>query len=187
MWLGRRWRSARAWFSRRSLFVKTVLRLGFIFAILTSPGCCLFGWFVVRVQYNYWFIYTPEDREFQRTPGPGYNGGLPSAARQLRAEMEQIPDPDTALGLHPDWEAHRFPNREWVFGYGIDSHALTRVGGGTLVVKDSHGRVRCFFGHVCGNRGTCFVFDGARQAKSVDDFYKYLQSELGFREWIPPP
>jgi hypothetical protein len=97
--------------------------------------------------------------------------------------MESIDDPDTALQLHPDWVAFRFKDSEWVFGHGIDSHGF-RSGSGTLVVKDSRGRVRIFFGHVCGTNGPMWFEDYAHKM-TLDEFYERVTIGDILREWIP--
>ncbi len=148
--------------------------------IITLPcwgGC---GVLLIRRVYIHEFVYTDQDRDFVRSRE--YSEGLPSVARRLKAEMEPIVDPDTAVQVHPNWVAIRFPNREWVFGHGVDSHGFT-TGHGTLVIKDNQGRVRIFFGHVCGNNAQ---FDLGRTAKSLDEFYKtLLERDTTIREWKP--
>jgi hypothetical protein len=182
VWIGRRWQSVRGWFGRRTLWQKLLLGA----ALFTSPCWCCTGGALTRNTYNYWFTYTAEDRAFIKNDRNGYEGGLPSVARRLKAEMEPIPDPEIAVQLHPDWAAVRFPNGEWVFGHGVNSHGFS-VGHGTLVLKDSRGRVRIFFGHVCGpNAG----MDWGRTDlyKSLDQFDKDYLLWLGMlREWVPPP
>jgi hypothetical protein len=144
---------------------------------------------VIQGVYLRWFVYTNEDREFIRNERNSYpnSGGLPSVARRLKAEMESIPDPDTALQLHPDWGAKWFKNGEWVFGRGIDSHWIS-AGHGTLVLKDSRGRIRIFFGHVCGSNPGLGPYSSQFIA-TLDDFYKewWLGGNVMLREWIPPP
>ena len=156
--------------------------------LFTSP--CWFGcgglW--VRGLYLHWFVYTTEDRDFFRREANEYleRGGVPSIARRLKAEMEAIPDPETAVRLHPDWAAIRFTNGEWAFGHGVNSHGFS-AGRGTLVVKDSRGRVRIFFGHVCGPNAGMDWFRTDVHA-SLDAFDKdYLLPSGMLREWIPPP
>jgi hypothetical protein len=95
--------------------------------------------------------------------------------------MESLTDPETAQQLHPDWGLLKFPNGEWVFGYGINSHGI-RLGRGTLVVKDSRGQVRIFFGHICGENGGVFL--SRDSVKTLDDFYRDLQGSI-LREWVP--
>jgi hypothetical protein len=116
-----------------------------------------------------------------------YPDGVPSVARRLKAEMEPISDPETAVREHPDWFALRFPNGEWVFGRGINSHDVFRHGRGTLVVKDSRGQIRIFFGHVCGNK-TGMDWCRTDVCRSLDNFYKdYLLWVGELREWVPDP
>ena len=81
----------------------------------------------------------------------GGTGSIDEALR-LKAVVEQIPDPESGEGCDDGYAAKRFANGEWVLGIGRDSHAMMSEfrGGGTVVVKDSRGRIRCFFGHVCG-------------------------------------
>lgn len=100
----------------------------------------------------------------------GGTGSMAEAVR-LRAILEPIPDPEAGRGCDPEFSFHRFPNGEWVMGIARDSHAsLSRYrGGGTVVMKDSRGRVRCFFGHVCGS-GRIDTIEGMRGVDSLDDF-----------------
>jgi hypothetical protein len=169
----------RAWFGRRSFRSRLLL----IAILTTSPcwigcgGSWLYGW------YNYLVRYTPEDREFVRNERFGYEGGLPSVGRKLKAEMEGIPDPETAIQLHPDWTYVRFRNGEWVFGHGIDSHWIW-FGRGTLVLKDSRGRVQIYFGHVCGPNHAITPYD-SRHLSSLDAFYEQLLSTRSLHEWTP--
>ena len=81
--------------------------------------------------------------------------GSPEEAERLRVSLEAIADPESGEGCHSEYAAKRFKNGEWVLGIGRDSHAWlsSTRGGGTIVVKDSRGQVRCFFGHVCGHAG----------------------------------
>lgn len=182
MWLGRQWRRAREWFGCLS-WPRRVMVLA---AVLTSLCWCGGAWFWLSGFYVYWVLYTPEDREFVKTRRE-YREGLPSAARQLKTEMEAIPDPDTALEHHPDWAAVRFKNGEWVFGHGVNSHDLFQVGRGTAVVKDSRGQVRIFFGHVCGRNGPLEMFSsGLLRANTLEEFYHELQQPFAdLREWVP--
>lgn len=78
--------------------------------------------------------------------------GSPEEAAKLRVILEPIASPEEGKGCHPEYVSKQFPNGEWLLGIGRDSHGpLSRyTGGGTFVMKDSRGRMRCFFGHVCG-------------------------------------
>ena len=132
----------------------------------------------------HWFVYSAEDRAYFRNPGE-YQEGVPSVGRRLKAEMEGIPNPDSALLRNPDWFAIRCLNGEWVFGHGINSHGLG-PGHGTLVVKDSRGRIRIYFGHVCGPNAGLEWLASTRELRSVDSFYNMLSESLPYlREWVP--
>jgi hypothetical protein len=97
--------------------------------------------------------------------------GSMSEARRLRAIIEPISDPEAGQGCDPEYKFIRFPNGEWVMGIARDSHApMSRYrGGGTVVTKDSRGRVRCFFGHVCGP-GRLAMIEGTPGIDSLDAF-----------------
>ena len=44
-----------------------------------------------------------------------------------------------------------FPNGDWLaMAYYPSNHAPRRRDGGTVVTRDNAGRIRAFFGHVCG-------------------------------------
>jgi hypothetical protein len=115
------------------------------------------------------------------------SGGMGSAAEaaRLRAVVEPIPNPEAGRGCHREYASKRFANGEWVLGIGRDSHDWMSKyrGGGTVVVKDSRGRVRCFFGHVCGPDGHAAYMDRAR---SLDDFYRNLADYNAFTEYQWP-
>ena len=182
MWIGRRYRNTRIWFSSQWRIVK----LSVLIVALISP--CLFccGGAFLRGQYINWFVLTAEDRDFfeaSRTSRHQYREGVPSAARKLIAEMDAIDDPDAAVALHTDWFQHRFSNGEWIFGHGIDSHGLSMAGQGTLVIKDSRGRTRVFFGHVCGtNGGFPWIL---RYANTLDEMEKEEYFAMTYLEWFP--
>jgi hypothetical protein len=186
VWLGRKWRAFRAWFGRQTYPVRALTGCGCLFALLALPGCGFAGFLVARASYIHWFVYTAEDRAFFQNRGQ-YREGVPSVARRLKAEMEAIPDPEAARSRHPDWFAVRFPNGEWVFGHGVNSHGFT-PGHGTLVVKDNTGRVRCFFGHVCGtNAGIEWASENQPKATLTAFFDRFAEEQPQLREWVPPP
>ena len=178
MWFGRRLRSTWNWLARQSRWTLFALLL----VILISPCLISCTGLLIRKAYINAFVFTAEDHAFFDSQREGkYEEGVPSAARKLIAEFEPFNDPNSAVADHPDWFAHRFPNGEWVFGHGINSHGLT-VGQGTMVVKDSSGKTRVFFGHVCGeNMGFPW---GLEHCKGLDDFYKRLVERPAL-EWFP--
>jgi hypothetical protein len=107
---------------------------------------------------------------FLLLPAPGIdNSGSPELALQWKAVLEPLPDPERAKQAERAVQGRRFENGEWAFGLCRNSHhAYKGKGGGTLVVKDSRGDVRVFFGHVCGPR---FLEAQLEQAASLDDLY----------------
>ncbi len=80
----------------------------------------------------------------------GGNGAMATAER-LRPQVEAVPDPES-LPSGAGWSAVKCTNGEWILGTSVSSHEMYAqwYGGGTVVLKDSRGRVRCFLGHVCG-------------------------------------
>ena len=113
-------------------------------------------------------------------------GGTGSAreATRLRAIIEPIPDPESGSGCDPEYVFERFENGEWVLGIGRDSHALLSKyrGGGTVVVKDSRGQIRGFFGHICGSGGLkTYMY----RVRSLDEFYQGFTERdiLTERQW----
>lgn len=111
--------------------------------------------------------------------------GSPEEAIRLKAIIEQYDGPETSGTGRDDYAAKRFSNNEWVLGLGRDSHEIMSKynGGGTLVVKDSRGHIRCFFGHVCGP-GDHQSF--MARANSLDEFYQLLVKYDRFKEYIIP-
>jgi len=68
-----------------------------------------------------------------------------------------------------------FNNGEWVFGVSSDSHS--NPWGGTIVLKDSNGKISSYFGHVCGSARMLFN----AEAKDLNTFYTTQFSE--FKEY----
>lgn len=116
--------------------------------------------------------------------GMSNSGGIGSMkeALRLRPMVEAMPEPEESFRDHSTQSVGiRFPNSEWVVGVTKDSHALYSeyTGGGTIVLKDSRGRVRCFFGHVCGSGN----FMLANKAKSLDEFDAALANFFAEQQW----
>lgn len=108
---------------------KTVTRLLILF--LAMLPCCFFG---------FWYAVAASSNE-----------GSPALAVEWRDHLAQFPDPVAARANDPEVIVLRFENGEWVFGRTQSSHGIWRQGRGTMVVRDSSGRTRAFFGHVCGS------------------------------------
>ncbi|MGL4465445.1 MAG: hypothetical protein ACRC1K_25115 [Planctomycetia bacterium] len=81
--------------------------------------------------------------------------GSPAEAARLRVKLEPVTDPDSGLGIDREYVTKRFPNGEWIAAICRRSHDWMSYfkGGGTVVLKDSRGRIRAFFGHCCGGEG----------------------------------
>jgi hypothetical protein len=111
------------------------------------------------------------------------NSGSPELAAEWQAVL--TPLTPTASELHkdpPDLEFVTFPNGEWIIGFAQNSHGISVRGGGTLVVKDSRGNVRAFFGHVCGPHYLRTFFC---ETPDLDGFYARLK-RLEFTEHVLP-
>lgn len=101
----------------------------------------------------------------------GLGKGSTTYSERWRSRLAPLPDPTAARSAYPEIEVMEFANGEWVFGVSSDSHGSHW--GGTVVVKDSEGRIRTFFGHVCGPG----FFDRMKGSKNLADFYVH-------KEWV---
>lgn len=112
----------------------------------------------------------------------GGRGSLREATK-LKKIVERIPNPEVGIGTVHEYASKRFKNGEWVLGIARDSHGIMSAfnGGGTMVVKDSRGQVRCFFGHVCGS-GAQSEFWCTDNSQSLDQFYARLIESFPFVE-----
>lgn len=90
------------------------------------------------------------------------DSGSPELAEEWRERLLPIDSPETAARVAM---SKRWPNGEWVAWLSAESHGIWVRGGGTVVIKDSRGQVRAFFGHVCGG------FFLPCDCKSLDEFY----------------
>jgi hypothetical protein len=108
----------------------------------------------------------------------GNSSGSPELAEEWQALLEPLVSPEQAMQTDARIQSGRFPDGEWVFGLSQNSHGLWEKGGGTLVVKDSRGRIRTFFGHVCGPN---YLKGLATHTKNLDEFYDCL-THVSFKE-----
>ncbi len=114
-----------------------------------------------------------------KSSGPQVMGvGSVRDAHQWRRRFLTFPDPETATKAFPEVVSKRFPDESWVCGICTDSHASPE--GGTIVLKDSTGKIRVFFGHVCGSRYLECVL---RTTEALDEVYQEFQfgKIAGFR------
>jgi hypothetical protein len=118
--------------------------------------------------------------------GMSNSGGLGSmtAAVKFRPDVEAMPEPERLSSNRDTGQfGVRFKNGEWVTGVAKDSHGLYSewFGGGTVVLKDSRGRVRCFFGHVCGGLQ---ALEGSADFDSLDVFdAKLTEQKFAEQQW----
>lgn len=106
----------------------------------------------------------------------GLGQGCSRHAEEWRIAFQHIPDPEAGQQAHADVTSKRFADGSWVFGICEDSHKS--IWGGTIVVKDSRGALRAFFGHVCGPR---FLQELLEEAGSVEQVYEAILRK-GFEE-----
>lgn len=111
------------------------------------------------------------------------DSGSPELADECRATLQPLtPSAGDLRAEHPGIEVVRFPNGECVIGLAQNSHGLFVRGGGTIVVKDSRGNIRAFFGHVCGPNYLRTFF---RDLPDLDHFYVRMK-QLKFTEHALP-
>ncbi|HBF34137.1 TPA: hypothetical protein DDW35_06200 [Candidatus Sumerlaeota bacterium] len=103
---------------------------------------------------------------------PPMGEGSRLSAKKWMRNFSNISTPRQAQKTYPSVVVKTFENGEWVFGICKDSHSS--MFGGTVVVKDSRGTVRAFFGHVCGGnflRGAILS-----RENNIDDVYRRLNA-----------
>lgn len=108
------------------------------------------------------------------------DSGSPELAEEWRVHLMQFADPNTAKASDPEIIVLRFRNGEWVFGRSQSSHGIWRQGGGTIVVRDSSGQTRAFFGHVCGEGHLAF---GNPPLPSLAEYYREMTYGSRFTEY----
>ena len=113
----------------------------------------------------------------------GSEKGSPVLAAKWKDELNQYSTPDEAKAKNRDVIVLEFQSGEWVFGLARSSHGMWKRGGGTVVLKDSNGQIRAFFGHVCGEGMLGATWEKTNLAR----FYQEtLSCEFGFVEHSLP-
>ena len=112
----------------------------------------------------------------------GSDAGSPELAAEWRAELAGYTTPEDAIAADPEIEHVTFSNGDWLIGRAQNSHGMWRRGGGTVVIKDSNGGSRVYFGHVCGGG---FLSWGFGEHGDLDSFYARV-TENGFAEYTLP-
>jgi hypothetical protein len=114
--------------------------------------------------------------------GPEMGRGSTEHAAKWKGIFENLFDPELVKTRYPFGATKRYADGSWIFGVSEDSHAGRD--GGTIVVKDSTGKVRAFFGHVCGPD---MLQDVISRSSSLAEFYSILsQSQFKFAEYVIP-
>jgi hypothetical protein len=140
--------------------------------VLISVGLTALLMLTAGILYLHW------TRSDKSSAPPIMGVGSVRDALQWRRRFLTLPDPETATNAFPEIVSKRFPDDSWIFGICTDSHASPE--GGTIVLKDSTGKIRVFFGHVCGAQYLkCVLLTAA----SLDEVYQELQfgKVAGFR------
>lgn len=139
-----------------------------ILLIVTCVGCAAVGGMVLFMIPSTWIL--------------GMGRGSPEHAQKWREAFADITDPEMAKARYPEVACKRFKNGEWIFGISEDSHESPS--GGTMVVKDSTGRTRVFFGHVCGPGFLQFML---KTPVSLEEFYgQETFTQFWFQEYTGP-
>jgi hypothetical protein len=112
----------------------------------------------------------------------GSDAGSPELAAEWRDDLAKYSTPEDVLVTDSDVEHVTFSNGEWLIGRAQDSHGMWRRGGGTVVTRDSNGKTRVFFGHVCGGG---FLSWGFGEHADLNSFYDRV-TENGFTEYNFP-
>lgn len=120
--------------------------------------------------------------------GMADQGGMGSMAEavKLRPTVEAMPAPTaSATEYNANTVAVVFPNGEWAAGVAKNSHGMfsRSNGGGTVVLKDSRGRVRCFFGHVCGGGNLHPPGVPSAEPQSLDELDTLMAKGFTEKSW----
>ncbi len=92
--------------------------------------------------------------------------GSEAYAREWSAKFKDINSFEEARKRYPGIDFFYYPDDSWVFGVCKNSHG--HIDGGTIVIKDSNGKISCYFGHVCGEGFLRVIMKDV----SLKEFYK---------------
>jgi hypothetical protein len=113
---------------------------------------------------------------------PEMGRGSTEHAAKWKGIFEPLSDPEVVKTRYPFAATKRYADGSWIFGVSYDSHA--GLDGGTVILKESGGKVRAFFGHVCGPD---MLADVVSRSSSLAEFHYILsQSQLKFVEHTYP-
>lgn len=109
-------------------------------------------------------------KEIFLSPGDPMGKGSPQEAQRWKSAFVAIDTPGQAQTRVPGVFVKPFADGSWVFGVARGSHG--DADGGTIVVKDSTGAIRAFFGHVCDPSPTTMMTQTPDDA--LASFYRGL-------------
>jgi hypothetical protein len=113
---------------------------------------------------------------------PEMGRGSTEHAAKWKGIFESLSDPEVVKTRCPFAATRHYADGSWVFGVSYDSHAGRD--GGTIILKESSGKVRAFFGHVCGPD---MLQDTISRTGSLAEFYYVLsQGQSKFGEYVFP-
>jgi hypothetical protein len=136
----------------RSRRIKWLLTIGLL------PVALLVGFFI-----SWWAI------------SDGSDEGSVSLAREWRTELQSIQTPEEAAEKRLPFFVIRLQHGDWIIGRTQPSHGIWYRGGGTVVLKDSRGRIQAFHGHVCVPwSGSVSPPDA--DSLTLDEYYLWLRS-----------
>ncbi len=100
-------------------------------------------------------------------------------AQKWSARFENISSIEQLKKEYPNIEYVICENGEWLFGISSDSHF--NPWGGTIVLKDSNGKISAYFGHVCGPN--FLKMHLGISIKSLNEFYMHNFIDNNYSEY----
>lgn len=110
------------------------------------------------------------------------NSGSPALAAEWCNDLAEYSRPAEAAADNSEIEHIKFPNGDWLIGRSRNSHGLWRRGGGTVVIRDSRGDTRVFFGHVCGEKILTWAFG---EHSDLSSFYRSVKEHEFTEHHLP--
>lgn len=106
--------------------------------------------------------------------------GSPRYARKWMARLSEVSSFKEAKERWPGLFERTLPSGESVFGIADNSHG--NPFGGTVVMRDSNGKVSAYFGHVCGVNGIG-AYVHPKRSPDLKSLYGAL--DHAFTQWQP--
>ena len=103
--------------------------------------------------------------------------GSESYAKEWSEKLNEFDDPNILKEQYPNLKFKEYDDGNWIIGICKDSHSS--MFGGTIVLRDSTGTVKSYFGHVCGNHYLGRTIKGS--GDTPEDVYALL--DKNFKEY----